>query len=145
MQRVAHAEPAPFESASLAGLLHADGVALSAATRESLAYIAAHYAERVRLADVAAASAQTRFQLIRAFRREVGTTPHAFVVRLRIAVAAARLDAGQPAASIAAEVGFVDQAHLTRHFKRLHGRTPARYAALRRADAAGDRYAAAAC
>jgi len=102
---------------------------LSHATRESVAYIARHYDERVRLADLAAASGRTPFQLIRAFRRDVGTTPHAFLVRVRVALAAALIAAGEPIATIATAVGFVDQAHLTRHFKRLHGRTPARHQA----------------
>lgn len=118
---------------------------LSAPTRASVAYIAQHYGERIRLADVARASAQTVFQLIRAFRREIGTTPHAFIVRVRLAAATTLLGAGEPLAAIATAVGFVDQAHFTRHFKRAHGRTPARHQALICSDAAGDRYGAAAC
>ncbi|MGZ8629061.1 MAG: hypothetical protein ACXWYN_10110 [Actinomycetota bacterium] len=34
---------------------------------------------------------------------------------------------GEPAAQMATGVGFHDQAHLTRHFKRTVGTTPARY------------------
>ncbi len=102
---------------------------LSRGTRASVAYIERHYCERVRLADLAAASGESTFQLIRAFRRDIGTTPHAFLVRVRVSVAAALLAAGEPIAAIATAVGFVDQAHFTRHFKRLHGRTPARHRA----------------
>jgi AraC-like DNA-binding protein len=36
---------------------------------------------------------------------------------------------GMPAAQAAVEVGFFDQAHLTRHFKRIYGVTPGRYLA----------------
>jgi transcriptional regulator GlxA family with amidase domain len=38
------------------------------------------------------------------------------------------LRAGLPIALVAAEAGFYDQAHLTRHFKRIVGLTPGRYA-----------------
>ena len=34
---------------------------------------------------------------------------------------------GVSPADVAAELGFVDQSHFTRHFKRLVGVTPARY------------------
>ncbi len=36
--------------------------------------------------------------------------------------------AGLPITLVAAEAGFYDQAHLTRHFKRIVGLTPGRYA-----------------
>ncbi|MEV6851170.1 helix-turn-helix domain-containing protein [Actinoplanes sp. NPDC051411] len=38
---------------------------------------------------------------------------------------------GQPAGAAAADAGFYDQAHLTRHFKRMLGVSPARYAKSR--------------
>ena len=38
-----------------------------------------------------------------------------------------RLAAGMAPASVAAEVGLVDQSHLTRRFARMYGVTPARY------------------
>jgi transcriptional regulator GlxA family with amidase domain len=147
MERV---DPRPtldtLAAASVAALLDASATQpLSSATRLSLAYMTRHYGDRVRLADLAAASGETPFQLIRVFRRDIGTTPHAFLVRVRVAIAAALLTAGEPIAAIATAVGFVDQAHFTRHFKRLHGRTPARQRAAIRADATGGRYAAATC
>ena len=37
--------------------------------------------------------------------------------------------AGHRPAEVAVEVGFHDQAHLTRHFKRMLGVTPGAYAA----------------
>ena len=50
---------------------------------------------------------------------------------------AARLLDGEPVAMVASGVGFHDQAHLTRHFKRHVGTTPARYAATSGAGRAG--------
>jgi hypothetical protein len=57
-----------------------------------------------------------------------GIAPHRYDVGLRIEAARRRLLEGEPAAQVAEGVGFHDQAHLTRHFKRHVGTRPARYA-----------------
>ena len=101
----------------------------SPALRRALAHVERHYAQRITLDDLAAVAAQTPFALIRAFRRELGITPHACIVRLRLAVALRLLEAGESVSAAAAEAGFSDQAHLTRHFKRAHGSPPRRYLA----------------
>jgi AraC-like DNA-binding protein len=54
--------------------------------------------------------------------------PHAYLTHLRIARAKALLLRGVRASEIAPLVGLYDQAQLTRHFRRLVGTTPARYA-----------------
>jgi AraC-like DNA-binding protein len=84
------------------------------------------------LAALAAEAGLSRFQLLRAFARELDMTPHAYLVQRRLAVARALLDAGEPVAGAAAGAGFADQAHLTRLFRRSLGYTPAVYARTRR-------------
>jgi AraC-like DNA-binding protein len=84
------------------------------------------------LASLAAEAGLSRFQLLRAFARELEMTPHAYLVQRRLRVARALLDAGQPIADAAAAAGFADQAHLTRLFRRCLGYTPAAYARSRR-------------
>jgi AraC-like DNA-binding protein len=54
-------------------------------------------------------------------------TPHAYQTKIRIRRAKSLLHAGLPITAVAAEAGFYDQAHLTRHFKRIVGLTPGRY------------------
>ncbi|MEV0892402.1 AraC family transcriptional regulator [Promicromonospora sp. NPDC050262] len=81
----------------------------------------------VRLAEVAAALDVTVPHLVRAFTRELGLPPHRYLVGRRLDLARRRLLAGEPAASVAAATGFHDQAHLTRHFRRLLRTTPGRY------------------
>ena len=66
--------------------------------------------------------------LVRCFTRSFGIPPHHYVVARRIEAARRRLLDGEPVAQVAAGVGFHDQAHLTRHFRRHVGTTPARYA-----------------
>ncbi|WP_271633312.1 helix-turn-helix transcriptional regulator [Solicola gregarius] len=66
--------------------------------------------------------------LVRSFGREFGLPPHRYLTGRRIDRARRLLLAGQPAAEVATAVGFHDQPHLTRHFKRVLGVTPGAYA-----------------
>ena len=65
-----------------------------------------------------------RHHLIRAFRRETGLTPHAYLVDVRVRRARDRLRRGEAPSAVAAATGFSDQAHLTRAFKARFGVTP---------------------
>jgi AraC-like DNA-binding protein len=121
---------------------------LSSPVRWAIDHVAQNYARRLPLRELAAGSGRTPFQLIRAFRREVGITPHVFLLRVRVLCGTAMLLRGEPLAGVASAVGFVDQGHFGRHFKRVHGRTPTQFLAasgrrrVRRAGAADDRYGA---
>lgn len=77
-----------------------------------------------------AAGAADRFQLARAFRAAYGTSPHAYLVQIRLLRARQLLAAGEPPAVVAAACGFADQSHLTRRFRRAYGLTPAVYRRL---------------
>jgi AraC-like DNA-binding protein len=79
------------------------------------------------LGELAAMSGLSQFALLRAFRQETGMPPHAYLNQLRVRRARQLLDSGLAPADVAAQVGFADQAHLTRHFKRVIGVPPAAY------------------
>lgn len=66
--------------------------------------------------------------LVRAFGAEFGLPPHRYLTGRRLDRARRLLLAGERAADVAVTVGFHDQAHLTRHFRRLLGVTPTAYA-----------------
>ncbi|MFI5615474.1 AraC family transcriptional regulator [Amycolatopsis sp. NPDC051903] len=66
--------------------------------------------------------------LVRAFTRRFALPPHLYLTGRRVERARELLLSGWPAGAVAAEAGFYDQSHLTRHFKRMLGVTPARYA-----------------
>lgn len=62
------------------------------------------------------------------FKQTTGTTPHQYVIRCRIERAKYLMQQNKlPLAEIATQVGFTDQSHLHRHFKRLVGVTPKTY------------------
>jgi AraC-like DNA-binding protein len=70
--------------------------------------------------------------LERLFRDYVGVAPKWVVRRFRLQAAAEMLALGSASiASVAAELGYYDQAHFTRDFKRVVGMTPVEYARRR--------------
>jgi AraC-like DNA-binding protein len=81
----------------------------------------------VSLTELADFAGVSRFQLVRAFRRQVGITPHAYLVQRRVSLARQLLVAGQPLVHAAINAGFADQSHMTRAFVRQFGVTPGRY------------------
>jgi AraC-like DNA-binding protein len=77
------------------------------------------------------ASAQLHFapaHLVRSFRREYGMTPHQYVISRRVDLARRLILSGQPLPAVAIRSGFYDQPHLIRHFKRILGVPPGRFA-----------------
>jgi AraC-like DNA-binding protein len=91
------------------------------------AHLDAHVFEPVTIASAAAAIASSPTSVARAFSTAFGIAPHAYVLGRRLEAARDRILRGQPLADVAAEVGFVDQAHLTRRFDRFIGTTPGRF------------------
>ncbi|WP_326565196.1 helix-turn-helix transcriptional regulator [Amycolatopsis rhabdoformis] len=69
--------------------------------------------------------------LIRSFTRRFSLPPHLYLTGRRVELARRLLLDGVPAATVATEVGFYDQSHLTRHFKRMLGVSPAKFAGRR--------------
>ncbi len=98
--------------------------------RRSLEYIEAHLADDLSLETLAACEGLSPYHFARAFKRAVGQPPHGYVVVRRVRRAQELLARTRlPLAQVAAEVGFANQAHLNRHFKRLVGLTPRQYRA----------------
>ena len=93
-------------------------------------YVCAHYRRDFSIDELSHAAGLSRFHLMRSFRKEYGLPPHAYANQLKLIDAKRMLQSGLPAADVAAEVGFYDQSHLTRLFKRAFALTPGRFAAL---------------
>ncbi len=79
------------------------------------------------LDDLAELAGIDRFRLTRGFQRGYGSSPHAYLVRLRLRAARALLAAGATPAQAAAQTGFADQSHMGRWFRRAYRMTPAAY------------------
>ncbi len=92
-------------------------------------YIHAHLDQNIALADLADVAHLSEFHYARLFKQTTGLPPHQFLIRLRVERAKRLIAAGRLSlAQIAIDVGFSDQSQLNRHFKRLVGVTPKRFA-----------------
>jgi AraC-like DNA-binding protein len=89
----------------------------------------ASWADPMTLESAATTIGRSVTHVSRAFTEAFGVPPHAYVVGRRVGEARRLLLDGRPPADVAAMTGFVDQAHLTRHFKRHVATTPGRFTA----------------
>lgn len=90
-------------------------------------FLQVHYTDNVSLEQLADLAELSRFHLCRAFRQEMGVSPHVYQMQVRVDRAKMLLSRGMLIAEVASETGFYDQSHLGWHFKRLVGATPGNY------------------
>jgi AraC family transcriptional regulator len=85
------------------------------------------------VSGIAQAVGMSPYYFSRLFKESTGQSPHQYVVEARVRKAKELLTTGKFTISEAAyRVGFVDQSHLTRHFKRIFGLPPKRLLNRRR-------------
>ncbi|MEP7126440.1 MAG: AraC family transcriptional regulator [Byssovorax sp.] len=90
-------------------------------------------AEPLKLDAIAAHAGLDKFHLSRAFRRQTGLPPHAYLTHLRVLRAKTLLADGARPSDVATQVGLYDQSQLNRHFRRIVGATPGEFARSMRA------------
>jgi AraC family transcriptional regulator len=89
-------------------------------------YIYAHLADDIDLMTLAAQASLSSSHFNAVFRQQFGVSPYQYILQLRVERARDLLQQGElTIAQVAAEVGFYDQSHLTRHMRRLLHVTPA--------------------
>ena len=99
------------------------------AVRVAREYIDEHFHRTISLAELAGLTGLSAFHLHRVFSRQTGMPPHAYQTQLRINRAKQLLRQLRSLSEVALMTGFADQSHFTRHFRRLVGVTPGRFAA----------------
>jgi AraC family transcriptional regulator len=89
-------------------------------------YIDSHITRPVLIADLCALIQRSEAHFSRSFKRTFGESPHAFLVRRRVELAAQYMLTTEASLSdIALRCGFSDQAHLCKQFRQAAGQTPA--------------------
>ncbi len=96
-------------------------------------HVRANLAERITVADLAAAAECSPSQLERRMRRTFGLSPSKYLLRVRVDRATELLTTTDLAlAEVAVAAGFYDQADFTRRFARLIDETPGQFRAAQR-------------
>jgi AraC family transcriptional regulator len=97
--------------------------------RAVVEYIQEHLDAELTLDALATVAQLSPYHFARLFKNSTGLPPHRYIIARRVERAKELLRGGDrlPLAEVATEVGFADQGHFTRHFKRLVGVTPKRF------------------
>jgi YesN/AraC family two-component response regulator len=90
-------------------------------------YIDYHFKEELSLHDLEKMFGINKFTLIRKFKTFFNTTPSAYKLQLKVAEAKKYLDKGVDVFEICEEMGFFDQSHFIREFKKMNGVSPMEY------------------
>ena len=93
-------------------------------------YCFSHIDQRITLDDLAGLCGLGQFAFLKQFKRGVGMTPHAWLLRLRLEQACGLLSrSALPIIDVAQAVGFYDQSHFNRAFRHAYGVAPSRFRA----------------
>jgi AraC family transcriptional regulator len=94
--------------------------------RKVCEYIDRHITRPVLVADLCALVQRSEAHFSRTFKCTFGESPHSFVVRRRVELAARyMLTTDASLSDIALRCGFTDQAHLSKQFRQARSQTPA--------------------
>ena len=92
------------------------------------AYIDSNLHRTIHIRDLSAIARRSPAHFSRQFKLAVGESPHAYVVRRRLVKAChLMITSATSLSEIALSVGFSDQAHLCRLFRRAFGQSPANW------------------
>ena len=96
--------------------------------RRVLAFINEHISRTVTLSELAREAGLSAAYFCQRFKSSTGTSPHQYLMQLRISKAKKLLEESEsPVIDIAMECGFQTQQHFARIFRRLTMRTPTEY------------------
>ena len=91
-------------------------------------FVSKRLAEKIELTQLAEIAGLSICHFSRAFKQSMGVPPHRYLIRERIAAAARLIRmTNRPLVEISLEVGFSDQSHFNRIFKKTTGKNPSVY------------------
>lgn len=97
-------------------------------SKKAVDYIAAHYEKHITITDIAAELGVSRSHLYRVFVRHMGESPKVYLERFRIQQACILLVQTVLAVNeVANSVGYDDQLHFSKVFKKMKGVSPKEY------------------
>lgn len=119
---------------------------------EALGYLIAHYAQKtapypftcndpkamsmvieyihdnlesdIRLDTLAKTAHVSKYHFLRLFKNQTGLSPHQYIIAGRVCKAKALMMRGESLSQVALDVGFSDQSHFIRAFRKIYGYSP---------------------
>lgn len=91
------------------------------------AYLNENFQQNISLTDLSSKFELNPFYIIRLFKTHLNTTPHAYLINIKINKAKELLKANHSIVDTALECGFADQSHLHRNFLKIVATTPKEY------------------
>ncbi|WP_116137486.1 AraC family transcriptional regulator [Trinickia diaoshuihuensis] len=110
--------------AAVAGTPRSRGNGDYLAARRARDYLYANFTRTVTLDELEIATGRDRWSLSHDFRTYYGTSPYRYLTMRRLDAVRRLMLAGMSLSSAAADAGFADQSHMTRHFLKTFGQTP---------------------
>lgn len=93
--------------------------------KQSLEFINDNLNEIISLDKLASNVSLSKYHFLRVFKKELGVTPHQYILNQKIENAKNYITKGHSITEAALEFGFNDQSHFNRNFKRFYDYTPA--------------------
>ena len=94
-------------------------------------FLDANIENAVGSAELEAVTGLSRYAVARHFRACLGTSPYRYLVLRRLDRVRSLIRQGTSLVDAAGSCGFADQSHMTRHFKKVYGMSPGRWAVIR--------------
>lgn len=92
--------------------------------QDSMEYIKENLERNIMLDDLAETFEMSKFHFLRVFKKNLGITPHHYILTQRVTKAKDEILQGNSLNDAALNAGFNDQSHFARNFKKIYGYAP---------------------
>lgn len=92
--------------------------------KTSIEYINDYIDKSILLDDLAEEFSMSKYHYLRVFKKNLGLTPHNYILTQRVHRAKENILKGKSLSETTFDVGFSDQSHFTRSFRRIYGYSP---------------------
>ena len=93
-------------------------------TKISIEYIHDNLHSDITLEELSSQTHLSKYHFLRVFKKNIGLTPHQYIITERIHKAKELVLEGKSLGEVGFDVGFSDQSHFIRNFRKIYGYSP---------------------